>query len=288
MDPETGSQLEGAAGETTFTPSVASGTTEVKIPLDGLAEAPQDVVVYETLLKDDEVILEHHERENSEQTVSTARPRIATTALDESDGDHEILNDAEVHVIDTVAFENLSPDKPYRVVGTLMKNEVNEQGEVQAIPLTDDAGAVISSETTFSPQAEHGVIEVSFNFNASALEPGTELVVYEKLLCDESEIATHEDPEDENQTVRIVAPEEPPAASSPDEPVPASEAPTPEQKGTFAKTGSALLPLLIAAGVIVLIGISFIRISCLHRKKAQSITAAIAANMLGSSERISQ
>ena len=288
VDPETGSQLEGAAGETTFTPSVASGTTEVKIPLDGLAEAPQDVVVYETLLKDDEVILEHHERDNSEQTVSTARPRIATTALDESDGDHEILNDAEVHVIDTVAFENLSPDKPYRVVGTLMKNEVNEQGEVQAIPLTDDAGAVISSETTFSPQAEHGSIEVSFNFNASALEPGTELVVYEKLLCDESEIATHEDPEDENQTVRIVAPEEPPAASSPDEPVPASEAPTPEQKGTFAKTGSALLPLLIAAGVIVLIGISFIRISCLHHKKAQSITAAIAANMLGSSERISQ
>lgn len=189
VDPETGSQLEGAAGETTFTPSVASGTTEVKIPLDGLAEAPQDVVVYETLLKDDEVILEHHERDNSEQTVSTARPRIATTALDESDGDHEILNDAEVHVIDTVAFENLSPDKPYRVVGTLMKNEVNEQGEVQAIPLTDDAGAVISSETTFSPQAEHGSIEVSFNFNASALEPGTELVVYEKLLCDESEIA---------------------------------------------------------------------------------------------------
>ena len=158
VDPETGSQLEGAAGETTFTPSVASGTTEVKIPLDGLAEAPQDVVVYETLLKDDEVILEHHERDNSEQTVSTARPRIATTALDESDGDHEILNDAEVHVIDTVAFENLSPDKPYRVVGTLMKNEVNEQGEVQAIPLTDDAGAVISSETTFSPRAEHGSI----------------------------------------------------------------------------------------------------------------------------------
>ena len=288
VDPETGSQLEGAAGETTFTPSAASGTTEVKIPLDGLAEAPQDVVVYETLLKDDEVILEHHERDNSEQTVSTIRPRIATTALDESDGDHEILNDAEVHVIDTVAFENLSPDKPYRIVGTLMKKEADEQGEVQAIPLTDDAGAVISSETTFSPQAEHGSIEVSFNFNASALGPGTELVVYEKLLCDESEIATHEDPEDENQTVRIVAPEEPPAASSPDEPVPASEAPTPEQKGTFAKTGSALLPLLIAAGVIVLIGISFIRISYLHRKKAQSITAAIAANMLGSSERISQ
>lgn len=288
VDPETGSQLEGAAGETTFTPSAASGTTEVKIPLDGLTEAPQDVVVYETLLKDDEVVLEHHERDNSEQTVSTTKPRIATTALDESDGDHEILNDAEVHVIDTVAFENLSPGKSYRVIGTLMKKEANEQGEVQAVPLTDETGAAISSETTFTPQAEHGSIEVSFNFNASALEPGAELVVYEKLLCNETEIATHEDPEDENQTVRVVAPEEPPAPSNPDEPAPASETPTPEQKGTFAKTGSALLPLLIAAGVIVLIGISFIRISCLHRKKAQSITAAIAANMLGSSERISQ
>ena len=285
VDPETGSQLEGAAGETTFTPSAASGTTEVKIPLDGLTEAPQDVVVYETLLKDDEVVLEHHERDNSEQTVSTTKPRIATTALDESDGDHEILNDAEVHVIDTVAFENLSPGKSYRVIGTLMKKEANEQGEVQAVPLTDETGAAISSETTFTPQAEHGSIEVSFNFNASALEPGTELVVYEKLLCNETEIATHEDPEDENQTVRVVAPEEPPAPSNPDEPAPASETPTPEQKGTFAKTGSALVPLLVAAGIVALSGAVLVGISYRHYLRGRSITNAIARNMLGDDRR---
>lgn len=285
VDPETGSQLEGAAGETTFTPSAASGTTEVKIPLDGLTEAPQDVVVYETLLKDDEVVLEHHERDNSEQTVSTTKPRIATTALDESDGDHEILNDAEVHVIDTVAFENLSPGKSYRVIGTLMKKEANEQGEVQAVPLTDETGAAISSETTFTPQAEHGSIEVSFNFNASALEPGAELVVYEKLLCNETEIATHEDPEDENQTVRVVAPEEPPAPSNPDEPAPASETPTPEQKGTFAKTGSALVPLLVAAGIVALSGAVLVGISYRHYLRGRSITNAIARNMLGDDRR---
>ncbi len=281
VDPETGSQLEGAAGETTFTPSAASGTTEVKIPLDGLTEAPQDVVVYETLLQDDEVVLEHHERDNSEQTVSTTKPRIATTALDESDGDHEILNDAEVHVIDTVAFENLSPGKSYRVIGTLMKKEANEQGEVQAVPLTDETGAALSSETTFTPQAEHGSIEVSFNFNASALEPGAELVVYEKLLCNETEIATHEDPEDENQTVRVVAPEEPPSPSNPDEPAPASETPTPEQKGTFAKTGSALVPLLVAAGIVALSGAVLVGISYRHYLRGRSITNAIARNMLG-------
>ena len=285
VDPETGSQLEGAAGETTFTPSAASGTTEVKIPLDGLTEAPQDVVVYETLLKDDEVVLEHHERDNSEQTVSTTKPRIATTALDESDGDHEILNDAEVHVIDTVAFENLSPGKSYRIIGTLMKKEANEQGEVQANPLTDEAGAAISSETTFTPQAEHGSIEVSFNFNASALEPGAELVVYEKLLCNETEIAAHEDPEDENQTVRVVAPEEPPAPSNPDEPAPASETPTPEQKGTFAKTGSALVPLLVAAGIVALSGAVLVGISYRHYLRGRSITNAIARNMLGDDRR---
>lgn len=285
VDPETGSQLEGAAGETTFTPSAASGTTEVKIPLDGLTEAPQDVVVYETLLKDDEVVLEHHERDNSEQTVSTTKPRIATTALDESDGDHEILNDAEVHVIDTVAFENLSSGKSYRVIGTLMKKEANEQGEVQAVPLTDETSAAISSETAFTPQAEHGSIEVSFNFNASALEPGAELVVYEKLLCNETEIATHEDPEDENQTVRVVAPEEPPAPSNPDEPAPASETPTPEQKGTFAKTGSALVPLLVAAGIVALSGAVLVGISYRHYLRGRSITNAIARNMLGDDRR---
>lgn len=90
-----------------------AGTTEVKIPLDGLTEAPQDVVVYETLLKDDEVVLEHHERDNSEQTVSTIKPRIATTALDESDGDHEILNDAEVHVI---RYRSIREPQPRQIV----------------------------------------------------------------------------------------------------------------------------------------------------------------------------
>ena len=162
-----------------------------------------------------------------------------------------------------------------------MKKEANEQGEVQAVPLTDEAGAVISSETTFTPQAEHGSIEVSFNFNASAFEPGTELVVYEKLLCDETEIATHEDPEDENQTVRVVAPEEPPAPSNPDEPVPASETSTLEQKGTFAKTGSALVPLLVAAGIVALSGAVLVGISYRHYLRGRSITNAIARNMLG-------
>ncbi len=285
VDPETGNQLEGATGETVFTPNASSGTTEVKIPLDGLAEAPQDVVVYETLLKGDALILEHHERDNSEQTVSTTKPRIATTALDESDGDHEILNDAEVHVIDAVAFDNLSTNRQYRVMGTLMKKEIDEQGEVQATPLTDDAGAAISNETTFTPQAEHGSIEVSFSFNASALEPGTELVVYEKLMCDEAEIATHENPEDENQTVRIVAPEEPPAIPDPDEPLPASETPAPEQPGTFAKTGSALVPLLIAAGIVAFSGIVLMGISYRHYLRGRSITNAIARNMLGDDRR---
>lgn len=166
-----------------------------------------------------------------------------------------------------------------------MKKEANEQGDVQAVPLTDEAGAVISSETTFTPQAEHGSIEVSFNFNASALEPGTELVVYEKLLCDETEIATHEDPEDENQTVRIVAPEEPLTPSNPDEPVPASETPTPEQKGTFAKTGSALVPLLVAAGIVALSGAVLVGISYRHYLRGRSITNAIARNMLGDDRR---
>lgn len=151
-----------------------------------------------------------------------------------------------------------------------MKKEANEQGEVQAVPLTDETGAAISSETTFTPQAEHGSIEVSFNFNASALEPGAELVVYEKLLCNETEIATHEDPEDENQTVRVVAPEEPPAPSNPDEPAPASETPTPEQKGTFAKTGSALVPLLVAAGIVALSGAVLAGISYRHYLRGRS------------------
>lgn len=280
-DPETGELLPSAAGETTFTATGSTGSAEVSIPVNLLDQAGKRTVVYETLLHDDEVILEHKENDNSEQTVSIIEPRIGTTAVDAADGDHEILNDAEVRIVDTVHFTNLVPGKEYTVIGSLMAKERDDEGVVGTHALTHESGEEITAQNTFTPQTESGSVEVTFTFNASAIEPGSELVVFERLMRGESEIATHADPEDEDQTVRVIEPEEPPAVPSSNEPqstdTPLSDSP----QSFFAKTGSSIIPwitgaLVLVSGATVLIVLAFRK-----RRQAQAVTNAIARNMLG-------
>ena len=281
VDAESDEQLPGASGETIFTAAESTGTTEVSIPVNLLEHSSEDIVVYETLLQGDETILEHHEKDNSEQTVSVVKPRIATSAVDAADGDHEVLNDAEAHIVDTVHFDGLTSGKEYTVTGTLMVKSTDETGTVHVEELRDDADNPVTSTNTFTPQTNAGSVDVTFTFSASALEAGTELVVFERLISEEQEIATHEDPEDENQTLRITKPEEPPATPNVDEPTPSSDFSTPPTNGSFAKTGSAVLPLLIAFGIVLACGLVFIGIALHKHRKGQAVTDAIARNMLG-------
>ena len=61
----------------------------------------------------------------------------------------------------------------------------------------------MTSEATFTPAEASGTIEVLFTFDASALT-GKAVVVFETLFQGETEIASHEDIEDEGQTVTFV------------------------------------------------------------------------------------
>lgn len=287
VDKSTGERIADAAGETSFTAAAGTGTTEVSIPVNLIDLASSDVVIYETLLQDDAVVLEHHELDNSEQTVSILQPRIGTTALDAADGDHDVLNDSEAHIVDTVSYTNLIPGKEYTLTGTLMKKErFDEEGaETVAVALTDGDGSALTSTTTFTPQNSSGSAEVTFSFDASAIDPGTELVVFERLNTGETTVAVHEDPSDENQTLRIIEPEEPPAPSEQDIPAIPNDGTTPQERmGIFAKTGSAILPLLAGFGALFAVAAVFIGVAYRQHRKAQAVTAAIAHNMLGSKD----
>ena len=282
VDPDTGEQIPNASGETVFTPAESVGSTEVSIPLNLLDHTGERAVVHETLLLDDQVILEHKENDNSEQTVSVIEPRIATTAVDAADGDHEILNDAEVRIVDAVQFTNLSPGKEYTLTGTLMVKETDDEGTVHVRALTDEEGVEINAQNVFTPQTENGSADVTFTFNASALEPGSELVVFERLTRDDTTIALHEDPDDKNQTLRIAEPEEPPLVPTSDEPQPATDPSNPDSSQSFfAKTGSAIIPWIVGALILIASALIFIGIAFHQHRKAQAVTNAIARNMLG-------
>ncbi len=284
VDKNTGKDLLDATGETIFTAAASSGSAEVSIPVNLVDLASSDVVVYETLLQDDQIILEHHELDNSEQTVSILQPRIATSAIDAADGNHDILTEIEAHIVDTVNYTNLIPGEEYMLTGTLMKKCSNENGETTVVELTDNENNTFTSTTTFTPQNSSGSAEVTFSLDASGIDPGTELVVFERLSKKETTIALHEDAEDKNQTLRIIQPEEPPAPSDQTIPTDPIDAALEGRTGFFAQTGSAVLPLLIGFGALCGIAALFIGIAYRQHRKAQAVTAAIAQNMLGSKD----
>lgn len=207
MDKTTGEAIEGASAQVTFETTSDRGSVEVQIPVNLVDYKGKDIVVYEVLSKGGAVVAEHQEINDSEQTLHVIAPVIGTTATDDADGDHKIINDTEATIIDTVRYENLVPGKEYTATGTLMVKTIDEDGDVQATELLDKDGNPITVTTQFTPKSASGSIDVVFVFDASMLEPGTQIVVFEKVLRGDVVIATHEDPTDSNQTVETIVPE---------------------------------------------------------------------------------
>lgn len=207
VDKATGEQIPGASAQVTFETASDRGSVEVQIPVNLVDYKGKDVVVYEVLTQGGVVVAEHQEINDSEQTLHVVAPVIGTTATDDADGDHKIINDTEATIIDTVKYENLVPGKEYTATGTLMVKTIDEDGDVQATELLDKDGNPITVTTQFTPKSASGSIDVVFVFDASMLDSGTQIVVFEKVLRGNAVIATHEDPTDSNQTVETIVPE---------------------------------------------------------------------------------
>ena len=125
---------------------------------------------------------------------------------------------------DTVDYTNLPYNFDnytfeYRMVGTVMLKSTNEDGTTSVTPLTDKDGNTVTSEKTFTvenAENSNGSVDVDFTVDCSKLN-GKELVVYEKLyftaykngekVKDETVLASHEDKDDEGQTLKVVNPE---------------------------------------------------------------------------------
>lgn len=177
-------------------------------------------------------------------------PELHTTAMDEASGTHRGTPRKEAVIKDTVAYQNLEPEKTYVLKGILMDSGTGE-------PLLLE-GQPIEAEVEFCPEAPEGEVEVLFYLDASGLA-GTKLVVFETLYEGETLITAHADLEDEGQTVTYEEepeepenPEEPQEPQKPEEPekpeVPEKEEtlppenpkhPVTEQVGHPVKTGDA-------------------------------------------------
>lgn len=191
---------------------------------------------------DDNVIPEEPE----EPTEPEPEPSIGTTLTDPDSGSHTVAFADSVTLVDTVAYEDLTPGEQYLVEGTLHVR--GAQGADDGT-LVDVSGNEVKAHATFVPEKPDGTVEVEFEFSATELD-GRSLVAFEKLSSEGDVVASHEDIDDEGQTVtceKETPPEQPP--SKPDQPVepenPKPEVPSqPENTPGVSKAQSSAMPVL--------------------------------------------
>lgn len=201
MDKSTGKAFiengNAVTAETVFTPETPNGTVTVTFTFDArLIRENTSLVVFETLYKDGKELAVHADINDNGQTVKVKIPEIGTKAT--VDGKKEVTASGRVKIEDIVSYKNLTPGKEYAVKGVLMNKATGE-------PLLAD-GKEIRSSFTFKPDKPDGEINITFVFDASGLKTATEIVVFETLYRDGTEIAAHADLKDEGQTVKITPP----------------------------------------------------------------------------------
>ena len=129
-------------------------------------------------------------------TVDDNPIEIGTTATDGADGDHRLLASNQAEIVDTVSYKGLKKGTEYELKGTLMDAETGEA-------LKGMDGKDITATAKFTPKASSGKQKVKFKFDATLLG-GHNAVVFERLYLDGKIQASHEDPEDEDQTVEFL------------------------------------------------------------------------------------
>lgn len=120
-------------------------------------------------------------------------PELGTTAT--IDGKKEFTVNGDITIDDVVSYKHLTAGKEYTIKGVLMDKSTGKQFLVD--------GKEVCSEVTFTPETADGEVTVSFTFDGSVITKETEIVVFEALYREGTEIAVHADIEDENQNVTI-------------------------------------------------------------------------------------
>lgn len=198
MDKATGEPLlideKEIRSETTFTPDEPTGDVIVSFEFDArYIKKDTDIVVFESLYSENKELAVHAEIDDESQTVTVKLPKIGTKASIE--GKKKFTANGDITIDDVVSYKHLTAGKEYTIKGILMDKSTGKQFLVD--------GKEVCSEVTFTPETADGEVTVSFTFDGSVITKETEIVVFETLYRDETEIAVHADIDDKDQTVTI-------------------------------------------------------------------------------------
>ena len=194
MDKETGEELliggEPVTAETTFTPEESEGTVDVEFTFNASEVSGKTLVVFESLLYEDEEIAQHKDLNSPEQTL--VLPSVNTTATNPDTGSQIGLTQEESSIQDVAEYTNLIPGETFTIRGVLMDQETEEEFLINEQPVT--------AEADFTPEESSGSVDLSFHFDASALS-GKTLVVYEEILYKDQVVASHRQIDSPSQSI---------------------------------------------------------------------------------------
>ena len=202
MTDRNGAPLEN--GCLSFVPDKKSGTLELFFMIDASELADREVTVFEKVTLDGKPVI-IHEALDGTQTVFV--PDGNTAAVDSETKDRVSMPDEEVSVIDTMAYRNLIPGKEYTVKGRVIRKTTGEEVK-SALTETSFAegssGSVSAADGTavFIPGEADGALELTFTFSAAELA-GEDVVLFERVYHNGSEVIVHENIDDEMQTVHF-------------------------------------------------------------------------------------
>ena len=190
-----------------FTAEAESGTATVTFTFDASSiKTGTKLIAFETLSTNGIEIADHKDINDIDQTVTVKAPVIGTTAVDAADGDKTVTGEENVAVRDTVHYNNVTPGKTYKVIGTLYEKVLDKNGKVTKKVFKDKDGTPVTAEANFTAEDSYGNVDVTFYFDGSSLKEGTSLVAFESLSYNDNEIASHADVNDSGQTVIITKP----------------------------------------------------------------------------------
>ena len=179
----------------TFKPRLKAGEVQLEFTFDSSLLAGEDIVAFESMISDGIEVAVHADISDEDQTVHFLD--IRTTAADKADGD-KLVTGTDITVVDEVAYEGLVPGTEYTLEATLVDAETGE-------PVMVKDGLVekqVTSSATFTPDEADGAQAMEIAFDGTGLG-GKSLVVFEKLFAADVQLASHEDPSDEGQTVTV-------------------------------------------------------------------------------------
>ena len=185
---------------------------EFKIDASVLGENHKLVVFEKMLDLSAKVIASHEDINDTDQTVGTPGPEISTLATVNNDKVYEYKLSSSgakpsgtLTIKDVVSYSGLGKyaNQSLTMQGTLMDKETGSPFKVN--------GKEVKASTKFTVSGTGtGTVTMEFKVNLSAIEGGESFVVFEKLLDTEGKVVvSHEDINDEDQTVDITKPEEP-------------------------------------------------------------------------------